>query len=246
MIDRQALLLLVSLIDRLTAERGEAGCPMSMSSPQSPVWPELPEQVRTAVVRLVAALTSRAVLSGGETGGDRAGPVPGVGPEREQDSAGASGPAGGGVVRQSSRQQVLEHTESTRLQYALTIRWAGGHETTGTAVRPVGRMDQLSYFPRLLALITEVSAAGKTTRQIADRLNAGGLRPAKRTTRFEPAQVLHLINQHGIRLPAARRGPALPDPEYCRATPADLTPFFRKPVSSMIRTPRRSPRCSMA
>jgi hypothetical protein len=35
-IDRQALLRLVSLIDRLTVERGEARCPMSMSSPPEP------------------------------------------------------------------------------------------------------------------------------------------------------------------------------------------------------------------
>jgi DNA invertase Pin-like site-specific DNA recombinase len=93
----------------------------------------------------------------------------------------------------------------------VTIRWAGGHETTGRAVRPVARMDQLSYFPRLLARITELAAAGQTTRQIADRLNTEGLRPAKRTTRFGPDQVLTLIHQHGIRLPAARRGAAPPE-----------------------------------
>jgi DNA invertase Pin-like site-specific DNA recombinase len=96
-------------------------------------------------------------------------------------------------------------------QVTVTIRWAGGHETTGHAVRPVARMDQLSYFPQLLALVTELAAAGRTTRQIADRLNADGLRPAKRTTRFGPSQVLHLIAQYGIRLPAARRSPALVD-----------------------------------
>ena len=33
----------------------------------------------------------------------------------------------------------------------VTITWAGGHQTTGRAVRPVGRLDQLSYFPALLA-----------------------------------------------------------------------------------------------
>jgi DNA invertase Pin-like site-specific DNA recombinase len=93
----------------------------------------------------------------------------------------------------------------------VTIRWAGGHQTTGQAVRPVARMDQLSYFPRLLARITELAEAGQTTRQIADRLNAEGFRPAKRTTRFGPAQILTLINQHGLRLPAARRGPAPPE-----------------------------------
>jgi hypothetical protein len=63
--------------------------------------------------------------------------------------------------------------------------------------RPVSRIDQLSYFPRLLALITELAVAGQTTRQIADRLNAEGRRPAKRTTRFGPSQVRHRNTQHG-------------------------------------------------
>ena len=89
----------------------------------------------------------------------------------------------------------------------VTIRWAGGHETTGQATRPVGRMDQLSYFPRMLARITELAEAGHSTQQIADRLNTEGLKPPKRTTRFGPAQVRHLINQHGIRQPATRAKP---------------------------------------
>jgi hypothetical protein len=89
----------------------------------------------------------------------------------------------------------------------VTIRWAGRHETTGQAVRPVARMDQLSYFPRMLARITELAEAGHRTRQIADRLNTEGLKPPKRTSRFGPDQVLHLINQHGIRLPATRAKP---------------------------------------
>ncbi|GAA0481559.1 hypothetical protein Aca07nite_88630 [Actinoplanes capillaceus] len=118
-------------------------------------------------------------------------------------------------------------------QVTVTIRWAGGHETTGTAVRPVGRMDQLSYFPRLLALITELAAAGKTTRQIADRLNADGLRPAKRTTRFGPAQVLHLVNQHGIRLPAARRGPAPPELGEHEWTVSRLASMLGMPTASV-------------
>ncbi|HET8680325.1 MAG TPA: recombinase family protein [Micromonosporaceae bacterium] len=99
----------------------------------------------------------------------------------------------------------------TSERVTVTIRWAGGHESTGHAVRPVARMDQLSYFPQLLARITELTQAGHSARQIAEQLNAEGLRPAKRSTRFGPDQVRHLINQHGIRVPAAQRGPAPPD-----------------------------------
>jgi hypothetical protein len=81
----------------------------------------------------------------------------------------------------------------------VTITWAGGHQTTGQAVRPVGRLDQLSYFPALLARVTELAEAGRNNRQIADTLNAEGFRPPKRTSRFTGGQVRALTTQRGIR-----------------------------------------------
>lgn len=89
----------------------------------------------------------------------------------------------------------------------VTITWAGGHETTGRATRPVARLDQLSYYPRLLQIVTELAAAGHTPAQIAGRLNTAGLRPPKRTTRFGPEQVRTLMTRHGIRTPATRARP---------------------------------------
>jgi hypothetical protein len=81
----------------------------------------------------------------------------------------------------------------------VTITWAGGHQTAGQAVRPVARLDQLSYYPALLARVTELAAAGRTNRQIADALNAEGFRPPKRTSRFNQGQVGTMIAQRGIR-----------------------------------------------
>jgi hypothetical protein len=63
----------------------------------------------------------------------------------------------------------------------------------------VARLDQLSYYPALLARVTELAATGRDNRQIADALNAEGLRPPKRTSRFNGGQVRTLITQHGIR-----------------------------------------------
>ncbi len=45
----------------------------------------------------------------------------------------------------------------------VTITWAGGHKTSGQAVRPVARLDQLSYYPALLARVTELAEAGRRT-----------------------------------------------------------------------------------
>jgi len=81
----------------------------------------------------------------------------------------------------------------------VTITWAGGHQTSGQAVRPVARLDQLSYYPALLARVTELAAAGRSNQQIADVLNTEGFRPPKRTSRFSGGQVRTLITQRGIR-----------------------------------------------
>jgi hypothetical protein len=91
----------------------------------------------------------------------------------------------------------------------VTITWAGGHQTAGQAVRPVARLDQLSYFPALLARVTGLAAAGRSNRQIADVLNAEGFRPPKRTSRFSDQQVRTLISQRGIRAQAKGRPAAL-------------------------------------
>jgi len=93
----------------------------------------------------------------------------------------------------------------------VTITWAGGHQTTGQAVRPVARLDQLSYYPALLARVTELAEAGCTTRQIAEALNAEGFRPPKRTSRYRPEQVRILLNQHNLRTRRQRGQPAALD-----------------------------------
>jgi hypothetical protein len=87
----------------------------------------------------------------------------------------------------------------------VTVTWAGGHQTAGQAVRPVARLDQLSYYPALLARVTGLAAAGRNSRQIADVLNAEGFRPPKRTSRFSDQQVRTLISQRGIRARAKGR-----------------------------------------
>jgi hypothetical protein len=81
----------------------------------------------------------------------------------------------------------------------VTIVWAGGHETTGQAVRPVARLEQLSYYSRLIERIRELASAGHTARQIADVLNTEGLRPPKRTDRFGRDQIRTILHQRGIR-----------------------------------------------
>ncbi|WP_308201566.1 recombinase family protein [Sphaerisporangium perillae] len=116
----------------------------------------------------------------------------------------------------------------------VTITWAGGHHTTGQAIRPVARLDQLSYYPRLLARVTELAEQGKTTRQIADTLNTEGLRPPKRTSRFEPAQIRTLLNKHGIIAPRRRDRPtALADLRPDEWTVPGLAAALEMPLATV-------------
>jgi len=47
----------------------------------------------------------------------------------------------------------------------VDITWAGGHRTSGKAVRPVGRLDQLSYYPASAPASRNSPAPGATARR---------------------------------------------------------------------------------
>jgi len=100
--------------------------------------------------------------------------------------------------------------QSERVEVAIT--WAGGHTTRGRAVRPVAHLEQLSYFPRIIEVVTRAAAEGRSCQQIADLLNNEGLRPPKRRESFGPQGVRDLIARLHLEHPQRRgpRGPAKP------------------------------------
>jgi hypothetical protein len=98
--------------------------------------------------------------------------------------------------------------ESERVDVAIT--WAGGHTTYGQVIRPVARLDQLSYYPQIATIVTSAFADGLSCRQIADQLNAQGLRPPKRRQQFGPQGVSDLIQRLHLRRPDRRTDPARP------------------------------------
>jgi hypothetical protein len=89
----------------------------------------------------------------------------------------------------------------------VAVVWAGGARTETDTVRPVAYVDQLSYYPRLVARLRELAAQGLTATAISTALTAEGLRPPRGGTRFRPGEIQHLIRQLGIRpgLDADRR-----------------------------------------
>jgi DNA invertase Pin-like site-specific DNA recombinase len=96
------------------------------------------------------------------------------------------------IVRQLVEEARLTvQGESERVE--LTLRWAGGHETTTTLARPVGKLSQLSYYDDLVRRAEQLRREGKLLRQVADALNAEGWRPAKRRATFTAAMVASLV-----------------------------------------------------
>jgi hypothetical protein len=106
------------------------------------------------------------------------------------------------IIRQMIEQIILTVQGDSEC-VDVEIRWAGGHQTKTQMVRPVARLEQLSYFPELIKRVTELRAQGQTAKQIAQRLNVEGWRPAKRRTTFTGAMVQELWNRKG----SARRIP---------------------------------------
>lgn len=104
---------------------------------------------------------------------------------------------------------VIDTTE----RVCVTITWAGGASTTGEIVRPVQRLDQLSYYPRLIARTRELAAQGHRARGIARILHEEGYRPARTGKRISDSAVQELLRRLQCDTGPKRRRAPLPPGE---------------------------------
>jgi DNA invertase Pin-like site-specific DNA recombinase len=104
--------------------------------------------------------------------------------------------------RQAIVRQLIERVIVTVLddseQVTVEVHWAGGHRTRARLTRPVARLQQLSYYPQLLARVIALHEAGLACTEIARRLNAEGWRPAKRRKTFTGPMVATLLARQGL------------------------------------------------
>lgn len=91
--------------------------------------------------------------------------------------------------------KVLDDSERVNVE----VHWAGGHRTAARIVRPVARLEQLSYYPELLARVVALHEQRLGAAEIARRLNAEGWRPAKRRDTFNASMVTNLLVRQGLR-----------------------------------------------
>jgi transposase-like protein len=128
------------------------------------------------------------------------------------------------TLRIRSRSRIRHLIEQVRItvlgaseKVNIEVTWAGGHHTAAQITRPVACLTQLSYYPQLAARTRELASSGYTLAQIAQRLNAEGFRPPKRSPVFTPNAVRDLLQALGInrpRNPASRNRPALAPHEW--------------------------------
>jgi DNA invertase Pin-like site-specific DNA recombinase len=107
------------------------------------------------------------------------------------------------IIRQVvERVTVAVQGESERVD--VTITWAGGVQTADQIVRPVARLEQLSYYPQLVERLHALAAEGLSMATIAQRLNAEGFRPPKRREQFGAQGVQELLRRLGRLTPQPR------------------------------------------
>jgi DNA invertase Pin-like site-specific DNA recombinase len=117
------------------------------------------------------------------------------------------------IVRQVvERVVVAVQGESERVR--VTIDWIGGGRTEAEIVRPVARLEQLSYYPQLCERVRQLAADGFSAGAIAERLNAEGYRPPKRREHFGPQGVLDLLQSLGMCTKRSRRQQTLAMAEH--------------------------------
>jgi hypothetical protein len=104
--------------------------------------------------------------------------------------------------RQSIVRMLIERVIATVIddteRVTVEVHWVGGHQTKTHLIRPVARLEQLSYYPELLARARALHDAGQRCPRIAAQLNAEGWRPAKRRATFTGPMVANLLSRGGV------------------------------------------------
>jgi len=80
-----------------------------------------------------------------------------------------------------------------------TVTWAGGHQTHTNLLRPVARIDQLSYYPALTQRIRALAGERLGNAAIASQLATEGYRTPHLHERFHDGEIQNLIRRLGLR-----------------------------------------------
>jgi hypothetical protein len=104
------------------------------------------------------------------------------------------------IIRQLV-ERIIVTVQGEAEQVDIQVHWVGGHGTRATLLRPVVRLEQLSYSPHLRERIAALHAQGYESAAIARAVNAEGWRPAKRCGTFNAGMIRSLLARQGRRTP---------------------------------------------
>ena len=108
------------------------------------------------------------------------------------------------IVRQLI-ERVIVTVQGETEKVAVEYHWAGGHKTQAVLIRPVARLEQLSYYHNMLKRVAELNSQKKSAKAIAKILNEEGWRPAKRRDTFNAYMVYSLLARQGLRTSKIKR-----------------------------------------
>jgi DNA invertase Pin-like site-specific DNA recombinase len=110
--------------------------------------------------------------------------------------------------------RVVVTTQGATEQVQVSLEWAGSMQTQLSLIRPVARLEQLSYYPQLCERIRVLFGEGRNAGAIAEALNAEGYRPPKRRDRFGEQGVRDLLHRLGLSEASMRCVPYAPLPAH--------------------------------
>ena len=113
-------------------------------------------------------------------------------------SAATTTPADRQRIARFLLERVVVTVDKASERVEVALHWVGGSVQTHTITRPVTRYSAQSDYPRLVERLRELCRERRTSRKIADQLNAEGFQPAKRTSRFTAGMVARLTSHLGL------------------------------------------------
>jgi DNA invertase Pin-like site-specific DNA recombinase len=96
-------------------------------------------------------------------------------------------------------EQVTVTVDKQTERVGVKLHWMGGLVCEHTISRPVSRYDQQTEYPRLVSRLRELCGEKLSAADMAQRLNAEGFRPPKRTDHFTGSMVQRLTLQLGLK-----------------------------------------------
>jgi len=96
-------------------------------------------------------------------------------------------------------ERIVVLVEGNSEKVKVEIHWYGGYKTHTALVRPVAKLEQLSYYQQLLDRVKALRAEKMRFADIAERLNQEGFRPSKRREKFNGSMVGSLLRKAGVK-----------------------------------------------